>query len=203
MTEQQTDQRLTRETGPALRVAVLAEPVLDSMGFRLVRVRMFGSTLQIMAERPDGTFTIEDCETFSKAFSPMLDVADIISAKYQLEISSPGIDRPLVRPHDFENWAEHEAKIEMAVPMAGRKRFKGVLEGYSDGEVRLYIDNPEGGKDKLLIGLPFNDIHDATLVLTDELIDAARAKLPATGYGDGADIDETQITEAKEETDNG
>lgn len=203
MTEQQTGQRLTRETGPALRVAVLAEPVLESMGFRLVRVRMFGSTLQIMAERPDGTFTIDDCETFSKAFSPMLDVADIISAKYQLEISSPGIDRPLVRPHDFENWADHEAKIEMVVPQAGRKRFKGILEGYADGEVRLYIDNPEGGKDKLLIGLPFNDIHDAALVLTDELIDAARAKLPATGYGDGADIDETQISEAKEEDDNG
>jgi ribosome maturation factor RimP len=203
MTEQQTGQRLTRETGPALRVAVLAEPVLESMGFRLVRVRMFGSTLQIMAERPDGTFTIDDCETFSKAFSPMLDVADIISAKYQLEISSPGIDRPLVRPHDFENWADHEAKIEMVVPQAGRKRFKGILEGYADGEVRLYIDNPEGGKDRLLIGLPFNDIHDAALVLTDELIDAARAKLPATGYGDGADIDETQISEAKEEDDNG
>jgi ribosome maturation factor RimP len=203
MTEPQTEQRLTRETGPALRVAVLAEPVLESMGFRLVRVRMFGSTLQIMAERSDGTFTIDDCETFSKAFSPMLDVADIISAKYQLEISSPGIDRPLVRPHDFENWAEHEAKIEMVVPQAGRKRFKGILEGYADGEVRLYIDNPEGGKDKLLIGLPFNEIHDAVLVLTDELIDAARAKLPATGYGDGADIDETQISEAKEEDDNG
>ena len=108
-----------------------------------------------------------------------------------------------MRPHDFENWAEHEAKIEMAVPMAGRKRFKGVLEGYSDGEVRLYIDNPEGGKDKLLIGLPFNDIHDATLVLTDELIDAARAKLPAKGYGDGADIDESQVSEVKEEDDNG
>jgi ribosome maturation factor RimP len=203
MTETQAEQRLTRETGPALRVAVLAEPVLDSMGFRLVRVRMFGSTLQIMAERPDGTFTIDDCETFSKAFSPLLDVADIISAKYQLEVSSPGIDRPLVRPHDFENWEGHEAKIEMSVPMAGRKRFKGVLEGYADGEVRLYIDNPENGKEKLLIGLPFNDIHDAVLVLTDELIDAARAKLPATGYGDGAEIDETQITEAKEETDNG
>jgi ribosome maturation factor RimP len=198
-----TEQRLTRETGPALRVAVLAEPVLESMGFRLVRVRMFGSTLQIMAERPDGTFTIDDCETFSKAFSPMLDVADIISSRYQLEVSSPGIDRPLVRPNDFENWDGHEAKIEMTLPIAGRKRFKGILEGYADGEVRLYIDNPENGKEKLLIGLPFNEIHDAALVLTDELIDAARAKLPATGYGDGAEIDETQITEAKEETDNG
>ena len=200
-----TDIRLTRETGPALRVAVLAEPVLEGMGFRLVRVRMFGSTLQIMAERPDGSFTIDDCEMFSKAFSPMLDVADIISAKYQLEISSPGIDRPLVRAMDFENWEGHEAKIEMAVPLAGRKRFKGVLEGYAEGEVRIYIDNPEGGKDKLLIGLPFADIHDAALVLTDELIASARAKLPATGYGDGAEIDEDQITKAEdeEETDNG
>jgi ribosome maturation factor RimP len=198
--------RLSRETGPALRVAVLAEPVLESMGFRLVRVRMFGSTLQIMAERLDGTFTIDDCETFSKAFSPMLDVADIISSRYQLEVSSPGIDRPLVRADDFENWDGHEAKIEMQQPIAGRKRFKGILEGYADGEVRLYIDNPESGKDKLLIGLPFKDIHEAALVLTDELIDAARARLPATGYGDGADIDENQVSEAKdeeEETDNG
>lgn len=203
MTEPQTEQRLTRETGPALRVAVLAEPVLESMGFRLVRVRMFGSTLQIMAERPDGTFTIDDCETFSKAFSPMLDVADVISSRYQLEVSSPGIDRPLVRPNDFENWDGHEAKIEMTLPIAGRKRFKGILEGYAEGEVRLYIDNPENGNEKLLIGLPFKEIHDAALVLTDDLIDAARAKLPATGYGDGAEIDENQITEAKEETDNG
>jgi ribosome maturation factor RimP len=198
-----TEHRLTRETGPALRVAVLAEPVLEGMGFRLVRVRMFGSTLQIMAERLDGSFTIDDCESFSKAFSSMLDVADIISSRYQLEVSSPGIDRPLVRAQDFENWEGHEAKIEMAVPMAGRKRFKGVLEGYAEGEVRLYIDNPEGGKDKLLIGLPFADIHDASLVLTDELIASARAKLPATGYGDGAEIDEDQITKAEEEIDNG
>ncbi len=198
-----TEKRLTRETGPALRVAVLAEPVLQGMGFRLVRVRMFGSTLQIMAERPDGTFSIDDCEIFSKAFSPLLDVADIISSRYQLEISSPGIDRPLVRAMDFENWDGHEARIEMTVPIAGRKRFKGVLEGYAEGEVRIYIDNPEAGKEKLLIGLPFDDIHDAALVLTDELIASARAKLPATGYGDGAEIDEDQITKAEEEIDNG
>ena len=197
------EKRLTRETGPALRVAVLAEPVLQGMGFRLVRVRMFGSTLQIMAERPDGTFSIDDCESFSKAFSPLLDVADIISSRYQLEISSPGIDRPLVRAMDFENWDGHEARIEMTVPIAGRKRFKGVLEGYAEGEVRIYIDNPEAGKEKLLIGLPFDDIHDAALVLTDELIASARAKLPATGYGDGAEIDEDQITKAEEEIDNG
>jgi ribosome maturation factor RimP len=199
-----TDQRLTRETGPALRVAALAEPVLVSLGFRLVRVRMFGSTLQIMAERPDGTFTVEDCADFSRAFSPMLDVADIISSRYHLEVSSPGIDRPLVRAQDFEDWEGHDAKIEMAVPVAGRKRFRGVLEGYHEGEVRLFIDNPEGGVEKVLIGVPFKDIGDAHLVLTDELIAAARARLPSTGYGDGAEIEEDQIKEAKEEeSDNG
>ncbi len=199
-----TDQRLSRETGPALRVAALAEPVLLSMGFRLVRVRMFGSTLQIMAERNDGTFTVEDCADFSRAFSPMLDVADIISSRYHLEVSSPGIDRPLVRAQDFEDWDGHDAKIEMAVPVAGRKRFKGVLEGYHEGEVRLFIDNPEGGVEKVLIGVPFKDISDAHLVLTDELIAAARARLPSTGYGDGAEIEEDQIKEAKEEeSDNG
>ncbi len=192
-------QRSSRETGPAARIAALAEPVLEGMGYRLVRVRMFGSTLQIMAERPDGTFTIDDCESFSKAFSPVMDVADVISSKYQLEVSSPGIDRPLVRPEDFENWDGHDAKIEMVVPVAGRKRFRGILEGYHEGEVRLYIDNPEGGKDKLLIGVPFADIHDAHLVMTDELIAAARAKLPASGYGDGADIDEDKISEPTEE----
>ena len=117
--------RISRETGPALRVAALVEPVLDSMGFRLVRVKMSGTTLQIMAERPDGTFSIDDCEKFSRAISPMLDVADIVSTRYQLEISSPGIDRPLVRSEDFERWAGHEAKIEMAVPVAGTEALQG------------------------------------------------------------------------------
>ena len=193
------DQRLAREQGPAARVAALAEPVLVDMGFQLVRVKMFGSTVQIMAERPDGTFTIDDCESFSRAFSPLLDVADIISSKYHLEISSPGIDRPLVRAHDFETWAGHDVKIEMAVPQAGRKRFRGALEGFHEGEVRLFIDNPEGGKEPLLVGLPFGDIGEANLVLTDPLIEAAKARLPPKGYGDGAEIDEDQINPEKEE----
>jgi ribosome maturation factor RimP len=196
-----TEQRLERETGPAARVAALAVPVLDSLGFRLVRVKMFGTTVQIMAERPDGTFTIDDCEKFSRDFSPVLDVADVISTKFHLEISSPGIDRPLVRAQDFEAWAGHEVKIDMATPVAGRKRFRGELEGYTQGEVRLFIDNPEGGKERLLVGVPFADIGDASLILTDELIAAARARLPA-GYGDGAEIDEDQISETKED-DNG
>ena len=201
-----TELRLSREQGPAARVAALAEPVLESMGFRLVRIKMFGTTVQIMAERPDGTFSIDDCENFSRNFSPLLDVADIISSKYHLEISSPGIDRPLVRAADFENWAGHDVKIEMHNPVAGRKRFRGNLEGYHEGEVRLYIDNPEGGKEPLLVGLPFADIGEATLVMTDELIEAARARLPQKGYGDGAEIDEDKIvpeTEVEKEEDHG
>lgn len=198
-----TEQRLAREVGPAQRVAALVEPVLDDMGFRLVRVKMTGPTLQIMAERPDGTFSIDDCEKVSRAISPLLDVEDPISSRYQLEVSSPGIDRPLVRPSDFEIWAGHELKVEMAVPVAGRKRFRGELEGYHDGEVRLFIENPEGGnREPVLVGVPFADISEAKLVLTDALIAAARARLPQKGYGDGAEIDEDQISEERSE-DNG
>jgi ribosome maturation factor RimP len=200
-----TEQRLERETGPALRIAALAQPVLESMSLRLVRVRMTGSTVQIMAERADGTFSIDDCEQVSRALSPLLDVADIISGRYHLEVSSPGIDRPLVRATDFERWAGHEIKLDMAVPQAGRKRFKGVLEGYSEGEVRLFIDNPAGGTEKILIGVPFADIGEAKLVLTDELIAAARALLPqpttpSASLADGADwTDETSTPSDSEE----
>ena len=195
-----TEQRLTREEGPALRIAALAEPVLQDLGFRLVRVKIAGPTLQIMAERPDGTFTIDDCEKVSRALSPVLDVADPMPSRYHLEISSPGIDRPLVRPADFEIWAGHDVKIEMAVPQAGRKRFRGRLEGYHDGEVRLYLDEPQGSlAEPVLVGVPFAQIHEARLVLTDQLIAAARLRLPARAYGDGAPIDDDQISVARNE----
>ena len=197
-----TDERLTRETGPSLRVASLIEPVLQDMGFRLVRVKMTGTTLQIMAERPDGSFSIDDCEQVSRAISPLLDVEDVISARYQLEVSSPGIDRPLVRKADFEAWAGHEVKIEMAVPVAGRKRFRGPLEGFHDGEVRLYIENPQGGPEPLLVGVPFADIGSANLVLTDKLIEDARQRRPQGAYADGAEIDEDKISVERSE-DNG
>ena len=182
------DQRLTRETGPALTVAKLIEPVLESMAVRLVRVRLLGQTLQIMAERPDGSFTIDDCEAVSRAISPILDVEDPIPGHYHLEVSSPGIDRPLVRAQDFARWAGHEAKIEMSVPKAGRKRFRGEIEGCEGGEVRLLIDDPEGGKEKLRIGLPFGDIAEAKLVMTDRLLEAAQALRPkAEAMGDGSE----------------
>jgi ribosome maturation factor RimP len=194
------EKRLQRETGPALRVAAIVEPILESMGFRLVRVRISGPTLQIMAERPDGSFSIDDCEKVSRAVSPVLDVEDVIAARYYLEVSSPGIDRPLVRSEDFENWAGFEAKIEMATPIAGRKRFRGILEGFADGEVRLFIESPEKGAEKLLVGVPFAGIADAHLVLTDELIAAARARLPQQAMADGSDWDDEQTTPlAKEE----
>ena len=120
-----------------------------------------------MAERPDGSMTIEDCEAISREISALLDVNDPIAGAYRLEVSSPGIDRPLVRPSDFEDWAGHEAKIELTEPIDGRKRFRGTLEGFEDGEVRIEIDLGEAGRQ--VIGLPIGLVGEAKLVLTDEL----------------------------------
>ena len=122
--------RLIVDSGVAARVGAVVEPALHDLGYRLVRVRVSGNngcTVQIMAERPDGSMTVDDCEAVSRAVSPALDVDDPVGRAYHLEISSPGIDRPLVRSSDFSRWAGHEAKIEMAVPADGRKRFRGVI----------------------------------------------------------------------------
>src|SRR6187397_3509180 len=122
--------RLIIEPGLSARVAAIVEPVLDGLGYRLVRARVSGTggcTVQVMAERPDGTMTIEDCEVCSRALSPVLDVADPVDRAYRLEMSSPGIDRPLVRRSDFERYAGHLVKIEMAVAHEGRKRFRGMI----------------------------------------------------------------------------
>ncbi len=127
-----SEPRLIVEQGVAARVAAIAEPVLVGVGYRLVRVRISGldgCTVQIMAERPDGTMTVEDCETVSRALSPVLDVADPIDRAYRLEVSSPGMDRPLVRRSDFERHAGHQLKVEMTVAIDGRRRFRGVLLG--------------------------------------------------------------------------
>lgn len=191
--------RFLRETGVAADIAAVVEPVLEDMGFRLVRVKIQGGgtanrIVQLMTERPDGSITIDDCEAISKGISPVLDVADPISGAYRLEISSPGIDRPLVRPSDFEDWSGHEARIELTEPVGGRKRFKGVLEGFEDGEVRIQADTGEHGVQHL--GLPVNLISDAKLVLTDELIREALARAKerhSTRPGDGAELDEDDL----------
>ena len=164
--------RLIGEQGVAARVAALAAPVLGPLGYRLVRVRVSGTsgcTVQIMAERPDGTMSIEDCEIASRALSPVFDAEDPIESEYRLEVSSPGIDRPLVRRSDFERHAGHEAKIEMAVALDGRKRFRGILTGVEGDAARLRRkDAAEGEPAEVL--LPIGDMVEARLVLTDALV---------------------------------
>lgn len=183
--------RFIQETGLAASVAELVEPILADLGFRLVRIDVSGSdvmTVQVMAERPDGTMTIEDCEAVSRSLSPVLDVHDPIAEAYRLEVSSPGIDRPLVRVSDFESWAGYRAKLELKAPIDGQKRFKGVLEGVVDGEVRL--ETELAGHGLQTIGLPIEQIGQARLVLTDELVREAlsRAKKQGqTSIQDGSD----------------
>lgn len=207
---QDIDVRFIRETGVAARIAALVEPVLVDLGYRLVRVQLSGrdgQTVQIMAERPDGTMTAGDCEIVSKQVSPVIDVEDPIEGAFHLEISSPGIDRPLVRPSDFDTWAGHEAKIELKQPVSGRKRFKGLIEGFTEGEVRVVVDlvDPETQKaSREVIGFPIDLVGDARLVLTDELIreslsraKKAHAARGATGpedeAADGAEMDDTDL----------
>ncbi len=164
--------RLVVEPGVAARVSAVATPVLEGMGYRLVRIRVSGDagcTVQIMAERPDGTMQIEDCEAISRALSPVMDVADPIQRAYRLEISSPGIDRPLVRRSDFERYAGHLVKIDMAVPHEGRKRFRGKLDGVEGDAVKIVRDDIRAGQEPNVL-LTMEDISDARLVLTDELI---------------------------------
>jgi len=167
----QFEPRLVVEQGVAARIAGAIEPALGTLGFRLVRVKVTGrdgGTLQVMAERPDGTFTIDDCEATSRALSPILDVEDPIQGAYRLEVSSPGIDRPLVRRSDIERAMGHEAKIEMNLMVDGRKRFRGIIEAIEGDALKL--KSTEGKEDALL---PLNEIADAKLVLTDALIEEA------------------------------
>jgi ribosome maturation factor RimP len=166
------ERRLIIEPGRAARVAALAEPVLTGLGYRLVRVRLSGSagcTVQVMAERPDGTMTIEDCEIASRALSPVLDAADPIEGSYRLEISSPGIDRPLVRRSDFDRYAGHVAQVEMLVPIDGQRRFRGELNGTEGECVRLRTSNATGTESAEIL-LRIDDMTEARLVLTDALI---------------------------------
>jgi len=168
----ENEPRLIVEPGMPARVATIAEPVLEQLGYRLVRVRVSGAegcTVQIMAERPDGSMTVEDCEAVSRALSPVLDVADPIDRAYRLEISSPGIDRPLVRKSDFDRYAGHLVRIEMEIPVNGRKRFRGTLTGTEGDAARLHRDDAAEGEEADVL-LPIEEMGEAKLVLTDELV---------------------------------
>jgi len=195
--------RLIVEQGLAARVAALAEPVLLGLGYRLVRVRIsgaLGTTVQIMAERPDGSMVIDDCEAASRALSPVFDAEDPIDREYRLEISSPGIDRPLVRASDFARHAGHEAKIEMAVAQDGRKRFRGILLGTQGDSARLRRKDAAEGETADVV-LPIADMAEARLVLTDELVRESlrRGKEQARGAEHHANENEVRGEDDHEE----
>lgn len=170
--------RLITETGVDQRVAEIIEPVLLGMDFVLVRVKLLnqnGLTLQIMAERTDGTMTVEDCEALSTAISPVLDVDDPVEKAYHLEVSSPGIDRPMVRKSDFTRWQGHIVKIETSILVDNRKRFRGKIDAVNEDNFILERDQVNAGEEAK-VAIPFNSLSDARLILTDDLIrDVLRA----------------------------
>ncbi|UVC09556.1 ribosome maturation factor RimP [Rhizobium sp. TH2] len=170
--------RLITETGIDARVAAIIEPTIVEMGYQLVRVKLSsqnGMTLQIMAERPDGVMTVQDCEKLSTAISPVLDVDDPIDKAYHLEVSSPGIDRPMVRKSDFTKWVGHIVKFETSVMVEGRKRFRGTISSVSEDAFVLERETPAKDEDPL-VTIPFTTLAEARLILTDDLIrDALKA----------------------------
>ncbi len=172
------------------RLADIVTPVIKGLGFELVRLRLQGGktmTLQIMADRPEGGIIVDDCATISTAVSAVLDVEDPIDGKYMLEVSSPGIDRPLTRLKDFDIWEGHEARLETAGQIDGRKRFKGILRGTEGDEVLVGIEDQ--GED-VTIGLKFDWLTDAKLTLTDDLITEMLRQKKTDGGIDATEFDE-------------
>src|SRR3569623_1273818 len=192
--------RLIVETGLPARVAAMAEPVVEQLGYRLVRIKISSGeecTIQIMAERPDGSMSVDDCEAVSRALSPVFDVNEPIDRAYRLEISSPGIDRPLVRRTDFERYTGHLVMVEMEVPVAGRKRFRGLIDGDEGDAAKLTRDDPKAGEDPAVL-LPIKDMGDAKLVLTDELVsEALRAEKAAKRELREAKKEQRRLKQAK------
>ena len=204
--------RIIRETGIDAKVASLIEPAINAAGFRLVRVRLSGInglTLQIMAERPDGTMTVEDCEIVSRTVSPVLDVEDPIDGKYHLEISSPGIDRPMVRKSDFANWQGHIAKLETSLIHEGRKKFRGRIIKVEAESITLEADQATYGAEAQTI-IPFDLIADARLILTDDLIrdalrkdkDLREGRIPGDQLSDEINLDGGNAGAPESDTDN-
>jgi ribosome maturation factor RimP len=181
------------------KVVALIDPVAEAMGYRIVRVRLSGlrrKTLQIMAERlSDGDMGVGDCAKLSRALNPVLDESDPVQGEYSLEVSSPGIDRPLVREDDFTRFVGHEAKLETAALVDGRKRFRGAILGMADGYVRLLMAEGEAS-------VPFGQLCDARLVLTDKLIeeDLRRAKAAEADEQQGLELAQPTDTKVKTDT---
>jgi ribosome maturation factor RimP len=183
------------------RLADIVQPVIEGLGFELVRIRLMGGAtriLQIMADKPEGGIEVDHCGDISTAVSAVLDVEDPIEENYVLEVSSPGIDRPLTRLKDFEMWKGWEARIETTELIDGRRRFKGTLGGVEGEEVLIEI---EDGKDTVTIGLQFDWLSDAKLILTDELISEMLRQKKASGVIDESQFDEIEETDATEEND--
>lgn len=177
------------------RMAEIITPVIEDMGFEVVRIRLMGGmtkTLQIMVQRPDGGIEVDECGKISTAISAVLDVEDPLEDAYALEVSSPGIDRPLTRLKDFEQWEGYEARVETTEMIDGRRRFRGILAGIEGDEVLVNIE--EGGE-TITVGLHFDWLSDAKLILTDELIREMLRARKAAGI-----IDETQFDEIEEDT---
>jgi len=170
------DRRYIKETGLETRIAAIIAPVAAGLGYDLVRIKILpenGCTLQVMAEDARGRFTISDCEALSREINPVLDVEDPIDREYHLEVSSPGIDRPLVRARDFARWQGHEARIELRDMIEGRKRFRGEIAASDETSVTIRLpDVPEGADP--MHRLMFADIAEAKLMMTDALLEAAR-----------------------------
>mgnify|MGYP001814915076 FL=1 len=190
---------LVAKTSIDQRLAAITRPVIEGMGYELVRLRLMGGntpTLQIMAEKPDGGIEVDDLAEINTAVSAVLDVEDPITDNYTLEISSPGIDRPLTRLKDFATWNGYVAKIETEELIDGRKRFKGVLQGSEGDEVLIEIED-QG--EPVTIGLTFDLLADAKLVLTDELITETLRQRKHAGEIDETKFDEIETDDGSEE----
>lgn len=194
------------QTQQEKRILALAEPLAQEMGLEIVRVRITGGRrpgLQIMLDRAGGALAdVEDCANFSRALSPVLDAEDPISGAFVLEISTPGIDRPLTRPGDFARWEGHLAKVELAMPLDGQRRFRGVILGEDEAGVHLEME----GEVELTAGV--HEMTKASLVLTDALIDeaAVRGGLPPQPDDEdfaGLEMDETEDEDSDDKEENG
>ncbi|MEO0327691.1 MAG: ribosome maturation factor RimP [Pseudomonadota bacterium] len=192
-----SNERIIIETGLEARIASIIEPEIEDLGYRLVRVKLSGQngmTLQIMAERDDGTMNVEACEAVSRAVSPVLDIEDPIDRAYHLEVSSPGIDRPLVRRDDFVTWTGHVAKLETTQLVNGRKRYKGIILGTVGDDITFRREAPAKDEDAEFV-IPIHAIKEARLILTDELIREALKRDKALREANGIEEPEENTSE--------